>query len=147
MTHQFDPPACQPGSNTMKPLCARVYTSVRSTNRIGASARAQSLKGSGKSPASTVKHTKKLKSKHRFACMHARSISLRVTHLQAVCPRSVLCGGGRQCRWPSHHITHPLLSALTQHHSQSHSWNATEGLLVFLFVASNQAVKQQTCRL
>lgn len=24
MTHQFDPPACQPGSSTMKPLCARV---------------------------------------------------------------------------------------------------------------------------
>lgn len=23
MTHQFDPPACQPGSSTMKPLCAR----------------------------------------------------------------------------------------------------------------------------
>lgn len=28
MTHQFDPPACQPGSSTMKPLCARVCTHV-----------------------------------------------------------------------------------------------------------------------
>lgn len=60
--------------------------------------------------------------------MRARSLCLSMTHLQAVCPHSVLCGGGRQCRWPSHHITHPLLSVLTQH-SLSHLYISYHGSL------------------
>lgn len=84
----------------------RVCTRVPSANRIGASAWAQSLKGSGKSPPPHSQTQKKLKTKHWFACTHAPSPSAWLICKQFVlavfCAEVADSAGGHLTISPTH---------------------------------------------
>lgn len=87
-------------------------------NWLGAFPRVWKPMGSSLHPAVKQKNWRLSNNLHTHTHTHIEThscshtfIAVPVTHPQAVCPLCVLCECGRQYRWPSHHVTHLLLSS------------------------------------